>query len=82
MYRHLPADVHLQEHYINYWLLVPLLAECGRCPPEYGNNDVNFLTQAVGTAHETDIVPDDPSSLTWPEVLCATHLGLHNNNYS
>jgi hypothetical protein len=36
----LPPSIH-RDVKQNYWLLVPLLAGRGRCPPGYGNNDVN-----------------------------------------
>jgi hypothetical protein len=31
----------------NNWLLVPLLAGRGRCPPEYGNNYVNQIKSSL-----------------------------------
>jgi hypothetical protein len=39
---HLPVTVLFRDVIENYRLLAPLLAERGRCPPGYGNNDVNL----------------------------------------
>jgi hypothetical protein len=43
----------------DYWLLVPLLVGCGRCPPGYGNNDVHLLSiySHLRARNSTNIVP-------------------------
>jgi hypothetical protein len=67
----------------NYWLLVPLLAGRGRCPPEYGSNDVNQIKSSlllVGPNEWQDLEQQDTMSIAVHAKQCTRTIRCARND--